>query len=209
MKKKHWYDYLYIYTPIYLALGFFNITFAWLGLIEFFIPLIIAIVGGNKSFCNHYCARGQLFDVLGRKCKLSLNRKPPKFLLSVWFRYAFLAFFMSMFILMIVNTVQVFYGTGSFKQAVTLLWVFRLPWEFAYVNTNLPLWVSQFAFGMYSVMFTSAVLGFITMVLFRPRSWCAYCPMGTMTQGICKLRKGMTEHGRKSKTIVSHTENHL
>lgn len=196
MKKKHWYDYLYFYTPIYLILGFFNITFAWLGMIEFFLPLIIALFWGNKSFCNNYCARGQLFDVLGRKLKLSLNRKPPKFLSSKWFRYSFLTFFMTMFILMIVNTVQVFNGASNLRQVVTLLWTFKLPWEFAYVNTNLPLWVSQFAFGLYSIMFTSSVLGFITMVLFRPRSWCAYCPMGTMTQCICTVKKNIEDKNK-------------
>ena len=26
------------------------------------------------------------------------------------------------------------------------------------------------------------------MVLYRPRTWCAFCPMGTMTQGICQVR---------------------
>ena len=51
-----------------------------------------------------------------------------------------------------------------------------------------PLWMSQFAFGFYSVMLTSTILGLATMVLFRPRSWCVYCPMGTMTQMICKAR---------------------
>ena len=35
-----------------------------------------------------------------------------------------------------------------------------------------------------------AVLGLVTMVLFKPRSWCVYCPMGTMTQLICKARSG-------------------
>ena len=48
--------------------------------------------------------------------------------------------------------------------------------------------VAQFAFGFYSVMLTSTVLGLITMVLFKPRSWCVYCPMGTMTQLICKAK---------------------
>lgn len=37
-------------------------------------------------------------------------------------------------------------------------------------------------------MLTSTVLGLITMVLFKPRSWCVYCPMGTMTQLICKAK---------------------
>ena len=62
-------------------------------------------------------------------------------------------------------------------------------------------WMAQFAFGFFSVMMTSTILGFLTMVLFRPRSWCVYCPMGTMTQGICRLRqrKEDTEDGREGK----------
>ena len=32
------------------------------------------------------------------------------------------------------------------------------------------------------------LLGLIVMVLYKPRTWCAFCPMGTMTQGICKLK---------------------
>ena len=69
-KKKHWYDYLWIYTPLYLILGLFNILFAWLGMIEFLIPLFIALFGGGKAFCNKYCERGQLFDILGNKLNL-------------------------------------------------------------------------------------------------------------------------------------------
>lgn len=37
-------------------------------------------------------------------------------------------------------------------------------------------------------MLTSTVLGLVTMALFKPRSWCVYCPMGTMTQLICKAK---------------------
>ena len=69
MKAKHWYDYLWVYAIIYFALGFFNILFAWLGMIDFLL-----------------------------------------------------------------------------------------------------------------------LLGLIVMVLYKPRTWCAFCPMGTMTQGICKLK---------------------
>lgn len=98
--KKKWYDYLWILSLAYLILGFFNILFAWLGLLCFFIPLLISIR----------------------------------------------------------------YGT-LFHEGV-----------------------AQFAFGFYSVMLTSTILGFITMILFKPRSWCVYCPMGTMTQLICKAK---------------------
>ena len=139
--KKHWYDYLWIASLLYLFLGFFNIMFAWLGLICFLVPLAISIV-----------------------------------------------FFLVMFCQMLFNTYLVFRGTSGLKQAVTVLWTFRLPWQHAYHGTGLPLWTAQFAFGFYSVMLTSTILGLATMVLFRPRSWCVYCPMGTMTQMICKAK---------------------
>ena len=94
MKKKHWYDYLWIWTIVYFALGFFNILFAWLGMIDFMVPLFYAIIGGNKAFCNRYCGRGQLL-AKGGKC--SRYVKAPKWLSFKWFRYGFLVFFLSMF----------------------------------------------------------------------------------------------------------------
>lgn len=198
-RKKHWSEYLWIYTPMYLLLGMFNIVFAWLGMIEFIMPLLIAIFGGGKAFCNRYCGRGQLFSLLGTKLKLSRKKNPPAFLSSLWFRYGFLAFFMTMFVMMIVNTIQVFSGAQSLKEVVTLLWTFKVPWHFAYQNPIVSPAIAQFAFGLYSLMFTSSILGFITMLLWKPRSWCVYCPMGTMTQGICKLRNEVSNHANTSK----------
>ena len=63
--KKKWYDALWIASLAYLALGFFNILFAWLGLLCFFIPLFIAVAKGTKGYCNRYCGRGQLLSLLG------------------------------------------------------------------------------------------------------------------------------------------------
>ena len=169
-------------------LGFVNILFAWLGLLCFFIPLIISVVSGTKGYCNRYCGRGQLFSVLGGRFGLSRKKDIPRWMKSKAFRYGFLAFFFAMFFLMLWNTYLVFAGAQDLKQAVTLLWTFKLPWHWAYHGTAFHPGVAQFAFGFYSVMLTSTVLGLITMVLFKPRSWCVYCPMGTMTQLICKAK---------------------
>ena len=113
----------------------------------------------------------------------------PKWLKSRWFRYGFLLFFFAMFFQMLWVTYLVFSGHRALGQAVTLLWTFKLPWHWAYHGAPTP-WAAQFAFGFYSVMLTSTVLGLITMVLFKPRSWCVYCPMGTMTQLICRAKNG-------------------
>lgn len=187
-KKKKWYDYLWIASLLYLILGFFNILFGWLGLICFIVPLLISIIKGNKAYCNKYCGRGQLFELLGNKLKLSRQKDIPGFIRSKWFRYGFLIFFMTMFVNMLFTTFLVFEGTVDLHQVVTLLWTFKIPWKFAYHGTIFAPWVAQFAFGFYSMMLTSTVLGMITMMLFKSRSWCAYCPMGTMTQGICQLK---------------------
>jgi len=186
-KKKHLYEYLWILSSLYLILGLFNTLFAWLGLICFIVPLLISIVKGNKGYCNKYCGRGQLLDLLGNKLKLSRNKPMPKFLKSKYFRYGFLIFFLTMFISMVFNTYLVFQGTNTLKEVLTILWTFKLPWNFTDLSYVSP-WIVQFSFGFYSLMLTSTFLGIITMALYKPRSWCVYCPMGTMTQGICIIK---------------------
>ena len=99
--KKHWYDYMWIVSLTYLILGFFNILFAWLGLLCFFIPLLISIVGGTKGYCNRYCGRGQLFGLVGGRFGLSRKKDIPKWMKSKWFRYGFLIFFFIMFFQML------------------------------------------------------------------------------------------------------------
>ena len=183
--KKHWYDYLWIWTILYFALGFFNILFAWLGMIDFLVPLFIAIFGGNKAFCNRYCGRGQLLW----KCGGCSRKAPaPRWLSSKGFRYGFLVFFLTMFGSMVFNTWLVAAGAESLREAIKLLWMFRVPWGWTYTAGTVPDWVAQFAFGFYSIMLTSTIIGLAVNVLFKPRTWCSFCPMGTMTQMICRIK---------------------
>lgn len=186
---KKWYEYLWIFSAVYLLLGFFNILFAWIGLICFITPLLLSILGKGKIYCNTYCGRGQLFELLGGKLKLSMNRSIPAFLRSKGFRYAFLAFFLTMFIVMLFSTYMVFASARDLKEVVTVLWTIKLPWNWTNTSMVSP-WIAQFAFGFYSIMLTSTILGILTMIFFKPRSWCVYCPMGTMTQGISMLKYG-------------------
>lgn len=187
-RKKHWSEYLWIASVLYLFLGLFNILFAWLGLLCFMIPLIISIAGGGKAYCNKYCGRGQLLNLLGNKYKLSRNKPMPKFMKHKYFRYGFLIFFLTMFGSMLFNTYIVFQGANSLSEIITILWTFKVPWSFADYSYIAP-WIAQFAFGFYSLMLTSTILGLITMAFYKPNSWCVYCPMGTMTQSICKIKK--------------------
>ena len=119
-------------------------------------------------------------------------RDRDRILYSKAFRWSFLIFFCAMFGAMLWNTCLVFNGSRELRQAVTLLWTFRLPWHWAYHGGTAP-WIAQFAYGFYSVMLTSTMLGLITMALFRPRSWCVYCPMGMATQLICTAKEAPPE----------------
>ena len=186
--KKKWYQYMWIWEIIYFSLGFFNILFAWLGLIEFTLPLLFAIVGGNKWFCNNMCGRSQLFTLIGQNKKCSRNKLAPKWVSSKGFRYAFLTFFLVMFGNMLFQTYLVATGVNSLTAAIKLFWTFKVPWNFAYTPGIVPVWAAKFSFGLYSIMLTSTLIGLIVMVLFKPRTWCTFCPMGTMTQGICKIK---------------------
>ena len=190
MKAKRWNDYLWIWTILYFVLGFFNILFAWLGLIDFLVPLFVALFGGGKAFCNRYCGRGQLFQQVGGCMKFSRNRPTPRFLTGKWFRYGFLIFFLTMFGSMLFQTYLVAADARNLTEAIKLLWLFRVPWDWAYTAGTVSDWIAKFAFGFYSLMLTSTIIGLAVMALFKPRSWCVFCPMGTMTQMICKLKAG-------------------
>ena len=195
-KQKHWYDYLWLGELLYLALSLTNILFAWLGLIFFTIPLLMSVFGWGKAYCRRFCGRGQLLQLLGSRLKLSRNRPTPRFFRTSVFRLGFLTFFMTMFGLMLFGTYRVFTG-APLRQAVTLLWTFRLPWQWADVSM-VPAWTAQFAYGLFSVMATSSLLGLLVMFLFRSRGWCVFCPMGTMTQEISKL-KTTKQHGKSDR----------
>ena len=125
-QKKRWYDYLWIFSLTYLILGFFNILFAWLGLLCFFIPLLISIIKGNKAYCNKYCGRGQLFSLSGGRFGLSRKKEIPKWIKSKYFRYGFLIFFLTMFMLMLWNTYLVAAGAKNLSQTIKLLWTFKV-----------------------------------------------------------------------------------
>lgn len=194
------YNRLWIWSIIYFTLGFFNILFAWLGLIDFMLPLAIALIKGNKGFCNHLCGRGQLLTKIGSDLKCSRNKVAPRWLASKWFRYGFLIFFLVMFGNMLFQTYLVAAGAKNLNEVIKLFWAFKVPWGWTYTAGTVGSWIAQFSFGFYSLMLTSTLIGLGVMVLYKPRTWCTFCPMGTMTQSICKLKNGTYKSNKRYET---------
>lgn len=76
-RQKRWYDYLWVASLLYLILGFFNILFAWLGLLCFAIPLIMAAAGKDKGYCNRYCGPGAAVALLGGNGSCPADSRSP------------------------------------------------------------------------------------------------------------------------------------
>lgn len=187
-RTKHWYDYLWIWAIVYFSLGMFNILFAWLGMIDFCVPLFFAVFRGSKKFCSSYCDRGQLLALLGGRAGLSMGRPTPRWMSSKAFRFGFLLFFTVMFANMIFQTWLTAAGASSLVESIKLFWTFSVPWNRAYSPGLVPDWVARYSFGLYGMMLTSMLIGLIVMIPYRPRTWCSFCPMGTATQMICRLK---------------------
>lgn len=119
-KRNHWYDYLWVLTALYLALGFliffspgwdccaFSFRLSWL----------------LHSALNHIAintVRGQLFELIGNSWKLSPKRDillDALTYLPLWL----LAVFTTMFVNMLVSTYLVFTHAIYFHKTVSLLW---------------------------------------------------------------------------------------
>lgn len=188
MARKSWRNHLWIVTCVFFLLALYNIIFAWVGLVFFITPLLIAIFKGDKTYCNKYCDRGRLFRFLGSRLGASRNKPMPAWLKSRWFRYLFMVYFFGMFGSVLAVTVMVASQAQEFNGAIKLFQAFRLPLDINAPIGDFSAWSVQFAFGFYSLMLTSLVLGLVSMLLFKPRSWCVYCPMGTLTQLICTVK---------------------
>lgn len=191
--KKRWYHYLWLYSLIFFGLGFMNILFAWLGLISFILPLIFAFGPGTKGFCNRYCDRGQFLRMFGGQLGFSRNHEMPAWMKSRGFRYGFMVFFFATFGNILYTTWLLAQGTDSLTQALTVLWLWHLPWDGAY-SGGVENWIAAFAFKLYGFMLTSEIIAIASMLYFKPRSWCVYCPMGTLTQMICRNKAGIAKN---------------
>ena len=187
IKKKRWSDYLWIVSSTYFILGFFSIAYAWVGLLCLGTALIVSIAGGGKIWCNSYCGRGQIFMHVGNTFHLTRRAAPPRWLSSKCFRNTFLAIFLLTFAEVIYVTILVAQGLQDMHQTIHLFWTFDVPWNWTYSDAISPMH-AQFAFGLYGLMLTSLIIGIVLTIVYRPRTWCVFCPMGNITQMISKAK---------------------
>lgn len=151
--------YAWLVVPV---IAFGGLFYPKLGLL--LIPIMITLITlgffKGKYWCGNLCPHGSLFDSL--LFKYSFNKKMPPLLTSTTFKVLFFLFYMSMFTSRLIHVFQT-WGTMVFWDKLGFVFT---------VNYLIPTTVGTF------------------LALFiAPRTWCSFCPMGTMEQLSYKLGK--------------------
>lgn len=142
--------YGFIFT---LTVAFLGLWFPLLGLLV--IPVMIGLMlysfFKGRYWCGNICAHGSLYDSV--LIKFSRNTQIPKLFRSKILGVSFFAFFMFMISRRFIKAAAL-YGTSMFFEKVGLIFVF-------------------------SYIMVTIVGGTLSLV-FAPRTWCNFCPMGTI-----------------------------
>jgi polyferredoxin len=183
-----WRRYSFILTIAFFVLGFFNILFAWLGFLCLLFPFVLLMKNKRKTWCQDYCPRANLFGVLFRNRSLT-GKAGPKWLIRGEVKGYVLIYFFSNIFLLIMSTLMVLIGRMEPINIIRFLIAFKLPWEIPqFLNFgSFPDWTIHLSFRIYSIMFTTTVLGLLLDWIFRPRTWCTVCPINTISDLV--LRK--------------------
>mgnify|MGYP000858280975 FL=1 len=149
-----------------------------LGLLVLFIMagLTITAFFTGRYWCGNFCPHGSLFDRL--YLPISRNKKIPDFLKSKIFVFGFFLFFMFNFSRKLMKAFS-FWGTYNFLDRL----------GFVFVTTYLMV----------------VIAGGLLSVVSNSRTWCQFCPMGSIQKLSYKLGKllGISKKTDRKITIAS------
>lgn len=187
--KRNWTNYLYIVTILFFTLGFFNIIFAWLGFICMILPFFLLVKNKKKLWCQKYCPRSSLFIRLFKGKSLT-GKTGPNWLTKGNAKWIMLGYFCANLFILLMSTIMVFRGVREPLEKIRFLLAFQLPWNIPQLlNVGItPNWIVHLSFRIYSMMFTTTILGLLLSWIFTTRTWCSICPINTISDiGLKKL----------------------
>lgn len=180
--ERKWNKYLFIITLLFFTLGFANILFALLGFVCLIVPFILLFKNKKKTWCQHYCPRSRLFMVATKGRSLT-GKSGPSWLTKGKAKWFFLAYFAINILMITMSTIRVARGVMLPVEKVRFLIVIFLPWklpQLLYLG-QASNWVIHLSYRIYSMMFTTTVIGLLLGLLFMPRTWCTVCPINTLS----------------------------
>ena len=177
---------LYVLTIVYFTLPFVSILFANLALLCMTIPFVLLAKTKQKSWCQHYCPRASLLKSVPNKQK---NRSIPKLIANKKARTIMLWYFSLNLLFITGSTIQVARGNMASMEYVRLfiaIPLFPLP---QLIGLQGPTFLLHLSYRFYSMMASTTILALVLGHLYRPRIWCAACPVGTMMDKIISSQK--------------------
>ena len=180
MRTKGFYRWLPGITVAYFALGFINITLATSALICMILPFILAARHHRKTWCQSVCPRAAFLNLIGR---FGTRRPAPGGMTRPGAQRTVLMYFCMNILFATMSSIMVATGRMDMIDRVRFLMAFQIPWSLPqlWAIPGLPDWLVHVSYRFYSVMWTSTVVGTVLAVLYRPRTWCAVCPVSSMT----------------------------
>jgi hypothetical protein len=146
------------------------------------IPFILLAKDKKKTWCQSYCPRANLFTVLFQGRSLT-GKAAPKWLTGKKTKKVVLIYFSINLFILFMSTMMVLRGRMDAMEKVRFMIAFQFPWNIPQLLEvgNVPQWVVHMGFRVYSMMFTTTVIGLILGWVYKPRTWCAICPVNTIS----------------------------
>lgn len=173
-------DRFFVITIVFFIIGMIHVSFSLIGLLCFTLPFYYYYRYKDKIWCKYICPRAGLFSQLFNK--VGLNLKRPKFIVGKRLRKAVVIYFAVNLFFITMSTIAVTVGKIQPIEQVRFLIMF--PWPFdlpQLLSFPVPPPLLHFSYRIYSMMFTSTIIGLILGFLYKPRTWCIICPINTLT----------------------------
>ncbi|MDD4572860.1 MAG: 4Fe-4S binding protein [Sphaerochaeta sp.] len=174
---------VFLVTLLYFSLGFVSILFGLSALLCMAIPFILLARYKRKLWCSAYCPRASLLLKTGTKKR---NRPIPRQFSNGTLKKMMLWYFGVNLFFITGSTIQVAMGNMASMEYVRLFIAIPLLPLPQLLRLQAPPAIMHLSYRLYSMMLSSTLLGMALSRLYRPRIWCAICPVGTVSTAMLK-----------------------
>ncbi len=174
---------LFLITLLYFGLGFISILFGLLAFVCMGIPFILLARHRKKLWCSSYCPRASLLMKTGTRKK---TRTIPRQFSDGKLKTVMLWYFGLNLLFITGSTIQVAMGNMASMEYIRLFIAIPLVSLPQLITVEAPSAVMHLSYRLYSMMLSSTILGIVLSRIYRPRIWCAICPVGTLSNALLK-----------------------
>lgn len=187
MKNLKNHKFLFSFTIMFFILGIINIHLSILGIICMALPFYLLFKTKKKTWCQGYCPRASLYTK-SAKLKNSKGLKTPLFFTKGKMKWIMLGYFVLSLTFIILTTIAVASGKKPPLNSLRFLMMLDLPFNLPQLSkiTIFPEWLTHLSYRFYSMMLTTTTIGLILGLIYKPRTWCTICPVGTLSDSIKK-----------------------